>query len=65
MGANKYNSELEILLNWLRDYPQVSKLYWLISISSGVLSAGNSFDPRHSGELALYSKWKKLKRILP
>jgi nucleoside-diphosphate-sugar epimerase len=60
MGANKYNTECDILLNWLRDYLQVSKPNWLISISSGVLSVGNSFDPRHSGDLALYSKWKKI-----
>ena len=23
-------------------------------------SVGDSFDPRHSGDLALYSKWKKI-----
>jgi len=60
MGPDKYNSECEILLNWLRDYLQESKPSWLISISSGVLSVGDSFDPRHSGDLALYSKWKKI-----
>lgn len=60
MGPDKYNSECDTLLNWLRDFLQISKPDWLISISSGVLSVGNSSDPRHSGDLALYSKWKKI-----
>jgi len=60
MGPDKYNSECNTLLDWLRDFLQVSKPDWLISISSGVLSVGNTDDPRHSGDLALYSKWKKI-----
>ena len=60
MGPDKYNSECNTLLNWLRDFLQVANPDWLISISSGVLSVGNTTDPRHRGDLALYSKWKKI-----
>lgn len=60
MGAGKYNSECDILLHWLSNFLQVSKPDWLITISSGVLSVGDSTDPRHIGDLALYSNWKKI-----
>lgn len=60
MGVGKYNSECDILLNWLSNFLQVSKPDWLITISSGVLSVGDSTDPRHIGDLALYSNWKKI-----